>query len=86
MSPVWLCPLRPAATGLAAVSAGPDQVYVNFGFWGKVSLPAGATDGYFNRQVEEKVTELDGHKWLYSTSFYSRDEFWGSTTARATRS
>jgi len=54
----------------------PDRVYVNFGFWGNVALPAGAADGYFNRQIEDKVTELDGHKGLYSTSFYSPDEFW----------
>ena len=54
----------------------PGQVYVNFGFWGTVALPPGARDGYFNRRVEDKVTELGGHKGLYSTSFYPREEFW----------
>src|SRR5207245_2440052 len=53
----------------------PDQVYVNFGFWGNVTLPPGAGDGFYNRQVEDKVTELGGHKGLYSTSYYSREEF-----------
>ena len=38
-------------------------------------LPAGAGDGHYNRQVEAKVTELGGHKGLYSTSFYTREEF-----------
>jgi FAD/FMN-containing dehydrogenase len=52
------------------------QVYVNFGFWGTVALPPGESDGFFNRQVEDMVTELGGHKGLYSTSFYSREEFW----------
>jgi FAD/FMN-containing dehydrogenase len=39
-------------------------------------LPRGAGDGHFNRQIEDKVTELGGHKGLYSTSYYSREEFW----------
>jgi len=77
MSPVWLCPLRLRSDrAWPLYPLAPESTYVNFGFWGNVSLPEGATDGYFNKQVEEKVTELDGHKGLYSTSFYSRDEFW----------
>jgi FAD/FMN-containing dehydrogenase len=51
-------------------------VYVNFGFWGTVPLPAGRTDGYYNRLVEDEVAKLDGHKSLYSTSFYAEDEFY----------
>ena len=30
-----------------------------------------------NHILARKVTDLDGHKGLYSTSYYSRDEFWG---------
>ena len=77
MSPVWLCPvrLRGARTWpLYPMKAG--QIYVNFGFWGTVPLPPGAQDGYYNRRVEDEVGELGGHKGLYSTSFYSRAEFW----------
>jgi len=77
MSPVWLCPLRLRSDrAWPLYPLAPDRVYVNFGFWGNVSLPAGAADGYFNRQVEDEVTALDGHKGLYSTSFYSKDQFW----------
>ena len=36
----------------------------------------GESDGYYNRKIEDTVTSLGGHKGLYSTSFYSRDEFW----------
>ena len=76
MSPVWLCPLRLRADrAWPLYPLEPGRVYVNFGFWGNVALPPGAADGYYNRQVEEKVTELGGHKGLYSTSYYSREEF-----------
>jgi FAD/FMN-containing dehydrogenase len=76
MSPVWMCPLRlrgERTWPLYPLGAG--QVYVNFGFWGTVALPQGATNGHYNRQVEDQVTALGGHKGLYSTSFYSEEEF-----------
>jgi FAD/FMN-containing dehydrogenase len=77
MSPVWLCPLRlRSAQPWPLYPLQPGQVYVNIGFWGTVPLPDGRDDGYHNRLIEEKVAELGGHKGLYSTSFYSEDEFW----------
>ncbi len=77
MSPVWMCPLRLRGDRTWPLyPMRPGQVYVNFGFWGTVPLPPGESDGYFNRRVEDKVTELGGHKGLYSTSFYPEDEFW----------
>ncbi|MFD8529726.1 FAD-binding protein [Streptosporangium canum] len=75
MTPVWMCPLK--STGeWPLYPLEPGRLYVNFGFWGTVPLPRGQFDGYYNRLIENKVHELDGHKSLYSTSFYSRDEFW----------
>ena len=77
MSPVWLCPIRlrsPQPWPLYQMR--PGEVYVNVGFWGTVPLPPGRGDGYHNRLIEEKVAALGGHKGLYSTSFYSEDEFW----------
>jgi FAD/FMN-containing dehydrogenase len=77
MSPVWMCPLRLRGDRTWPLyPMKPGQVYVNFGFWGTVALPPGESDGYFNRRIENKVTELGGHKGLYSTSFYDQDEFW----------
>jgi FAD/FMN-containing dehydrogenase len=77
MSPVWLCPLRLRGDRTWPLyPMRPGQAYVNFGFWGTVALPAGASDGYYNRKIEDEVTRLGGHKGLYSTSFYSREEFW----------
>jgi FAD/FMN-containing dehydrogenase len=90
MSPVWMCPLRLRGTGPGARPGGASveeptwplyplrsgQVYVNFGFWGTVPLPPGTADGYHNRLVEDEVAALGGQKGLYSTSFYSEEEFW----------
>jgi hypothetical protein len=49
---------------------------VNFGFWGMLPLPAGEQEGYYNRLIEDEVAKLDGHKSLYSTSFYPEEEFY----------
>jgi FAD/FMN-containing dehydrogenase len=77
MRPVWMCPLRLRGdVSWPLYPMLPGQVYVNFGFWGTVPLPPGATEGHYNRRIEDKVAELGGHKGLYSTAFYSRDEFW----------
>ena len=46
---------------------------MNVGFWSTV--PVGATEGETNRRIERKVSELDGHKSLYSDAYYSREEF-----------
>ncbi|MGI5274574.1 FAD-binding oxidoreductase [Nonomuraea sp. CA-218870] len=75
MTPVWMCPLR-ASSRWPLYPLEPGKLYVNFGFWGMVPLPRGQFDGYHNRLIENAVHELDGHKSLYSTSFYDRDEFW----------
>jgi FAD/FMN-containing dehydrogenase len=76
MSPVWMCPLRLRGDRVWPLyPLQPGEVYVNFGFWGTVPLPAAKADGYYNKMIEEEVSALGGHKSLYSTSFYSEEEF-----------
>lgn len=75
MSPVWLCPLV-AREDCPLYPLEPGKTYVNVGFWGTVPLPPGRIPEHHNRLIERKLTELDGHKSLYSTAFYSREEFW----------
>ena len=71
-----MCPLRlRSERAWPLYPMRPGQVYVNFGFWGTTPLPPGAADGHHNRQIEEQVTTLGGHKGLYSTSYYSEQEF-----------
>jgi FAD/FMN-containing dehydrogenase len=77
MSPVWLCPLRLRGDQpWPLYPLRPGEVYVNFGFWGTVPLPPGRPDGHYNRLVEAEVAALGGSKGLYSTSFYSPEQFW----------
>jgi FAD/FMN-containing dehydrogenase len=78
IEPIWVCPLRQRdeAVQWPLYTFSPDRLYVNFGFWSSVALNPGETDGHHNRLIEAKVDELHGRKSLYSTSFYSTEEFW----------
>lgn len=78
IEPIWLCPLRlretPGSTGVWPLyPIAPQQTYVNVGFWS--SVPFGPDEGYTNKLIERKVSELDGHKSLYSDAYYSQVEF-----------
>jgi FAD/FMN-containing dehydrogenase len=53
----------------------PGTTYLNAGFWGTVPIRDGHRDGDVNRAVEAKVTELGGHKSLYSDAYYDRGTF-----------
>jgi len=77
ISPVWLCPLRLREhEGWPLYPMKPDRLYVNVGFWATVALGPGEKAGHHNRLIESKVTELGGHKSLYSDSYFDEDEFW----------
>ncbi|MFE7742167.1 FAD-binding oxidoreductase [Nocardia sp. NPDC057455] len=84
IEPIWLCPLRlreagdPDRTGERTwplYPLEPDRTYVNVGFWSAVPTTPGQQEGAANRAIEHTVTEFDGHKSLYSDSFYDKDEF-----------
>jgi FAD/FMN-containing dehydrogenase len=83
IEPIWLCPLRLREPSPIAGTERrwplyplePGRTYVNAGFWSAVPKLAGAAEGAANRKIEAKVSELDGHKSLYSDSFYGKDEF-----------
>ena len=97
IEPIWLCPLRlretaGAEAGSSATGSNtwplypikPNQTYVNIGFW--ATVPIGQHEGETNRLIERTISELDGHKSLYSDSYYSPEEFdelYGGETYRA---
>ena len=67
----------------------PGTTYVNVGFWGTVFIEPGGKDGDKNRAIEAKVTELGGHKSLYSDAFYDRatfDALYGTANLAAVKS
>ena len=74
MRPVWLCPLV-ALQDWPSYPLETGDTYVNAGFWGTVHVGPDAPRAPRNRAIEDKVAELDGHKSLYSDSFYDKDTF-----------
>ena len=77
IKPVWICPTKPASRGrYPTYDMEFGQLYINFGFWDVVPLPADEEEGFFNRQVEQWVDNLNGRKSLYSTVFYEKKTFW----------
>ncbi len=73
IEPIWLCPLRLRGdTTWDLYPLTPRRTYVNVGFWSTVP---GGEPGATNKAIERRVGELDGHKSLYSDSFYSREDF-----------
>lgn len=74
MRPVWLCPLV-ATRAWPLYPLEPGRLYVNVGFWGTVHVGEDAPDAPRNRAIEAKVSELGGHKSLYSEAFYDRETF-----------
>jgi Delta24-sterol reductase len=80
--PLWLCPLRQSplptmhphfheteADGKAL------KPMLNIGLWG---YGPSRHDDFLkvNRELEHKLRELGGMKWLYAQTFYTEDEFW----------
>ena len=87
IEPIWLCPLRLRDDdGWPLYPLRPNRTYVNVGFWSTV--PVGSTEGETNRRIEREVSELDGHKSLYSDAYYSPEEFdalYGGDTYRVVK-
>lgn len=82
IEPIWLCPLRLRDSGNGSTARPwplyplqPDRTYVNIGFWSAVPTVPGEVEGAANRAIEKTVTEFDGHKSLYSDSYYEPEEF-----------
>ncbi|KAF2754580.1 FAD-binding domain-containing protein [Pseudovirgaria hyperparasitica] len=79
--PLWLCPLREDGKYAASPNGGKDSILetnehlLNVGVWG----PGPTKYPEFvekNREMESKVREFGGVKWLYAQAFYTEEEFW----------
>ena len=76
--PIWICPIRSDESGarfpLYPLTQG--TIYINFGFWDAVASREPLPDGFCNRKIERKASELGGIKSLYSDSYFTEQEFW----------
>ena len=82
--PLWLCPWRPVMRKSMHPGAleccqdgggGEGQSIINVGVWGPGPTDLDQFIGV-NRQIEQKVRELGGRKWLYAQAYYTEKEFW----------
>jgi Delta24-sterol reductase len=81
--PLWLCPLKqsdsptfhPHNTTEARNSDGSLAPLINIGLWG--DGPKKHEDFIMvNRDLEDKLRQLGGTKWLYAQTYYTEEEFW----------
>lgn len=80
--PLWLCPLRQSPSPTMHPHSSDTEAdgktlqnMLNVGLWG-----AGPNDHAsfitLNRDLERKLKEFGGMKWLYAHTYYTEDEFW----------
>ncbi|KAK4172191.1 alpha/beta hydrolase fold-domain-containing protein [Triangularia setosa] len=81
--PLWLCPLKrrgpptfhPFTTLPEGIEPKEEDMMLNVGVWGwGPKQPAEFVAK--NRELEAKVRELGGMKWLYAHTYYPQEEFW----------
>lgn len=80
--PLWLCPLRQSPSPTMHPHCGATQAdgktlapMLNVGLWGTGPTNHAAFVA-LNRNLERKLSELGGMKWLYAHTYYTEEEFW----------
>lgn len=75
IKPIWICPLQSYfKQQYSFYKMNPNELYINFGFWDIVR--SNQVPGYYNRLIEKTVQNLQGNKSLYSSVYYTPEEFW----------
>ena len=75
IEPIWLCPLRLRDAGGWPLYPTAGRAHLRQHRLLVVGAGRRRAEGDTNRLIEAKVSELDGHKSLYSDAYYTRDEF-----------
>jgi len=76
MLPIIAGPVRnPDASKAYPLFPLDGRLYVNIGFWNAIPARKGKPKNFLNRLIEEKVTECEGRKMLYSDSYFTKEEF-----------
>ena len=72
--PIWLCPLKKDTEVKLLPTYSKSLLYINIGIYGR---PKNASNIIkLNQDIETKVKNLKGRKWLYAHSYYTEEEFW----------
>lgn len=83
--PLWLCPLKtppgPTFHPHLRGTKGPGEM-LNIGVWGWGPKDRDAFVRA-NQDLERRLDELGGMKWLYAHTYYSESEFWDAYGNRA---
>lgn len=76
IKPIWICPTKSFSkeNRFDFCPLDPNTLYIDFGFWDTV--PSNKEEGYYNRLIEKKSMELGGFKSLYSSNYYTPEQFW----------
>ncbi|KAM0717384.1 hypothetical protein Q7P37_007236 [Cladosporium fusiforme] len=80
--PLWLCPLKqspqptmhPHSSEMASDGTTQKQM-LNIGLWG-LAPPSHEAFLQANLDLEKRLLELGGMKWLYAQTYYSEADFW----------
>ena len=73
--PLWICPVKKAPKGqIFAPNALEDEMCINIGVYGIPNSEQPVME--LLPELEKKTEELQGRKWLYANSCYSKEDFW----------
>lgn len=74
--PIWICPTQAChpESHYTFCPLDGQTLYIDFGFWD--SLSSSHEEGYYTKLIEKKVAEFGGFKSLYSSSYYTEEQFW----------
>lgn len=73
--PIWLCPIKPEMSTPFLSNSIDTPLVINVGVWGNV-IESRTEFLHANKQIESKLTKLNGKKWFYAHSYYTEEEFW----------
>ena len=80
--PLWLCPLKPSPLPTMhphshelEADGKSQKPMLNIGLWGQGPKDYEAFVA-LNRDLEQKLQDLGGMKWLYAHTYYTEEEFW----------
>lgn len=73
--PIWICPVKPAPKSPLLCNGIESKLVINIGVWGP-RIEDYSKFIAVNRDIEKKLMQYGGKKWLYAHTYYSEREFW----------